>query len=206
MKISKLLLLVAITLLIVQKAEAQTEYLKSWSHTYWHTSISLKDQLNIKISAPMEGVNLPNSFETSLVSISAIEQNKKYYISANPLFIGAALGGAGLVNIFNKETRSPIYGIAAVAILAPQILGNFKIGFAPNSNIAFMAGQNTDYYLFYKISRICTESSIGIKLSNDAFRVTLDLRIPWTKGYFDNKQPYINFGIGYFPVFPNTPF
>lgn len=191
-------------LLLSQRNTVQAQTLNKWVHAYWHYSFSVNEQLNLKVAAPVEFVSIPKSFETSFTSIALLKQQDKYYVSSNPLNLCVLFGGAVIKNIFAKESKSPAYSVAALIVLSPQMLTNFRLGYAPNENIAFLVGQHTDYFLFYKVSRICTESSIGLKLSNESFRATIDIRMPWTKGYSDNKRPYLNFGLSYFSNFPNS--
>jgi len=197
--------LILLLLLLSPSVFAQTDPSKTWTHMYWYPSVSLSDQFNFKMSFPIEFVSIPKHLETSLFSISMIKQENKYYFSSNPLYLIIFAGAATINNSIDKEGLSSISGFITSAFLAPQLLTNFKFGCSPNDNIAFLVGQHTDYYLFYKTSRICTESSIGIKLSNESFRATIELHKPWTKGYYANKDPHLNIGLSYFSNFPTGP-
>ncbi|MDO9026635.1 MAG: hypothetical protein Q7U87_02005 [bacterium] len=194
-----LFIAIFLTVIGLSNTNAQIDSLDRWFHLYFQSSASLKNQINIRFDVPFEYVKIPYSFESSFINTAIVKQNK-YYISSNSLILGPLFLASAFYNGFRIE--GPYYAITAAVIMSPQMLGNFKIGYAMNKNVAFMVGQNTDYYLLYDVARVFTESAVGIKYSNNHIRVILNFCYPWSKGYFNDEKPYIRFGFSYFSEFP----
>lgn len=199
-------LLLFVTLLFGQSemAHAKIDSLNSWTHAYFNTSVSINDQFNIRFSTPIEYVKIPYSLESSFLSTSIVKnKTNRFFVSSNSLLLFGAVAIGGILSRIGKVGQYPgaVIGIGAIAT---QMLTNFKVGYAPTRNIAFVVAQNTDYYiLFYEEPKIYTESAVGIKLSNKHMRATVDICFPWTEGYFYNKEPHINLGFSYFMEFPS---
>jgi hypothetical protein len=119
-------------------------------------------------------------FVLPVASISIMpDQSSFYHISMNPFFTIAGL----LVN-------SSFYFLQAIPNI--RIKQNLY-----KEYIHGMLGLNTDYFMFYKVSRIYSEVFIGIKYSFKKIATGIHLCIPFSKGYLNNANPYLCFTLSY---------
>lgn len=148
----------------------------------------------------------------SLGSLSLIKQGDVKYISSNML-PGAILSSILAIcwddiikNPKGHRLKPDEYHYSEVFIVPILICGlgemahmfsNLKLQYQITKNVDIYAGQNTDFFLFYNPSRISTQSAAGLKIRYKRLSASTEVRIPWTKGYYQDKKPYINFGLGY---------
>jgi hypothetical protein len=116
----------------------------------------------------------------SFASVSVMPDNNKFYhISLNPLFTVAGL-------------------LLGPAFYIPQVYPNFRI--QPNlykQYIRGMLGLNTDYFMFYKNSKIYSEAFVGIKASYKRAAAGVHCCIPFSRGYLKDKTPYFCLTVSY---------
>jgi hypothetical protein len=116
----------------------------------------------------------------SFASISAMPDNNNFYhISMNPLFTIAGL------------FLSPAFYI-------PQVFPNLRI--QPNlykECLRGMLGLNTDYFMFYKNSRVYSEAFVGVKISLWKVATGIQFCVPISQGYLRDKHPYYCLTISY---------
>lgn len=148
----------------------------------------------------------------SLGSVSYFENENIKYVSSNiiPFSIYAAVGlitwdeikndPKGIKRGVNEYRWSDILGIPLLLATFGEIahvIPNIKMNYHVTGNLNIYFGQNTDYFLFYHPSRICTQFIFGLKYNYKKFSTAAEIQFPWTKGYYKDKKPYINFGLGY---------
>jgi|GEM_PF-3238980 hypothetical protein len=167
----------------------------SFSFGSIHTTYSFIKNPNIYLSVNNGIINNHFVYETSWCSQSMIEQYDKRYYSLNsyplvimPLALAVAYTGSEWLAL-------PVFILSLPAII--PFATNFKIGYSINDNILLLIGQRTDYYAFYPVSRICTQSQIGLRTTYKKICVSAFINYPWTKGYYNNRDPHICLGLGY---------
>jgi hypothetical protein len=142
------------------------------------------------------------AFEMNAFSTSVLKRDNIRYVSSNSLPILVMLPFAAIDQIFNSDKKESFIPIIMMPILVPMaipatavILSNIKFGYPMNKNIIIMAGQKTDYFLFYHVSKVCTQSQLGLKLTFGRINADASINIPWSRGYSDNKSPFLSVGI-----------
>lgn len=168
-----------------------------------NTSYSLIDHSNSYYALSTGFYSKHMAYETSILNLSTIKNNGIRYYSSNSLPVLVMLPFVIVEAICNSKKEEsgwltlmllgPIIGLPATAVG----LSNIKLGYQLNENVVLLAGQQTDYYLFYHVSKICTQSQVGTRIFIRGFNVNAFYNIPWKRGYSDNKDPFISLGIGY---------
>ncbi len=135
--------------------------------------------------ASVEIVNFENGNDSrtlmlSFASISVMPDNSRFYhISLNPIFMIAGL------------FLGPVFYI-------PQVFPNLRI--QPSlykEYIRGIVGLNTDYFMFYKNSKIYSEAFVGMKLSYKKAAAGVHFCIPFSRGYLKDKTPYFCLTVSY---------
>jgi hypothetical protein len=133
----------------------------------------------------VEIVNFENGNDSrtlmlSFASVSVMRDNNRlYHVSLNPLITIAGL-------------------LLGPAFYIPQVYPNIRI--QPNlykEHIRGMLGLNTDYFMFYKNSKIYSEAFVGIKASYERASAGVHCCIPISRGYLKNKTPYVCLMVSY---------
>ncbi len=165
-------------------------YAFSETITEMAVSSSYIEQFNLRTSLTViKGNRFYRGIEA--FSVSSVKQDNIYYISSNGIASIMALSGFML-----EDGKKHLYDI--IFIVVPAVwLANLKVGYKINKNIFLSAGQNTDFYPFYRMSRICSQSNFGVKVSYKSFLLNSNICIPWNKGYYNTKEPYVSMGLGY---------
>jgi len=140
-------------------------------------------------------------FEPSFFNVSTIKYDNINYVSSNtliPIIIMVPLGTLmALFTSLGAENSFLAAGAIGGIPASAAGLSNIKFGYPLNKYIVLVTGQRTDYYLFYHVSKICTQSQIGVNLNIYKISVNALINIPWTKGYSDKKEPYLSTGLGF---------
>lgn len=173
-------------------------------HFSFESLINCKDdyEINGYVNMEMDSSKFILS-NINLGSIAYIKQAEGQYISSNMLpstFVAlATMASKGKIFSKNKNNWELLELPLLFCFIGEfvHVVSNFKINMSVAKNIKFYIGQNTDYFLFYNPSRISTHSAAGLKIRYKRLSASTEVRIPWTKGYYQNKKPYINFGLGY---------
>lgn len=157
----------------------------------WKTSYSINKYYNLKTGMSVEW----HCFESNAFSLSTVtDVSKKTYLSSNGL---CGIASFACMPLFKKDKK-----YFALILLAPEIIGNVKYyKNVINKNVSLGIGQNTDYYLFYNNTKIFTESLISLRVSTEKVKCYLDYRVPLTKGYMDDRKPYLTLSISLFPSY-----
>ncbi len=147
-------------------------------------------RLNYKLTNP----NF-NLIESSVATVAVqTDRNEKVKISYNS--ISYLLGEVAIRTLPYDATHTvDFYKIVRGIFLAQVIIHtftnpSFKISLAKNY-VDLLIGVNTDYFFFYDVSRIYSEASIGLRGRLKNIALSANLGIPFTKGYFENKAPYL---------------
>jgi hypothetical protein len=152
--------------------------------------------LNIEPLASVYYPSRRHSYEIAPTTFSIISD---YYTHKNYLSMNALLT-VGMIYTLRKNEK--IFFALLLTQCVPNVKYNFNIIV---DRLYLLAGQNTDYYLFYKKSVIHTESLVGFKYKTKYYHnlfleskiiVYADCRVPWTRGYLADRKPYFNVGIG----------
>jgi len=131
----------------------------------------------------------PKFYGASSSIASTYQKDKKQLkISSNLLF-------SSMMILSHKIGGSHGISIPIFILYLPQMVGNINYDIYDSPYFSFKLSQRTDYYFFYKISKIYTESAAGFKIKTRWFHLGFDVKIPLTKGYGDNKNPF--FGINF---------
>lgn len=115
-------------------------------------------------------------------------------VSFNPAASLVALGASEIIpRNTSKKYLYIVKGIFFIPLII-QILTNpsYRINLI-NKRLELIVGINTDYFFFYDVSRIYSEASIGLRGRFKNIALSANLGVPFTKGYFENKNPY--FGV-----------
>lgn len=183
---------------VVMILSVHTVYSDGFGNKEYYASLDFN---GINSNSQLRGARLNYSFllknylEGSLLSIATQYDGDKVRVSANGLF--SAVGGIGLYMVaskFNTKT-SDLYAAATVVMLSPLILQMItnpmlKIPLV-QEHLDFTAGIRTDYFLFNTVARIYSEGTIGLRGRYGKTALEVNAGVPFTKGYFDNKTPYV---------------
>lgn len=127
----------------------------------------------------------------SLASVTERSGSQRTRVSANPLFLFAAIGAKEL--LWPGDPGLPMY------MLLSPITGNFRLQYYLLRNRLFTSvGQNTDFYLPDKPSNIFTASVIGAEYRPCRIfptRITIEVHFPWVRGYLDSRAPNLFLGV-----------
>ena len=115
-------------------------------------------------------------------------------VSSNTIPVLFAIGAVFLIprdTVKEFGFKNIIRGIFLVPVMIQTITNpSYRINLI-NKNLELIVGINTDYFFFYDVSRIYSEASIGLRGRLKDFALSANLGIPFTKGYFENKAPYL---------------
>lgn len=185
-------------LIVVMILSACPIYADGFGNKEYYVSLDFNGVNN---KSELRGGRLNYSFlwgkymEGSLLSIASQYDGNTVRVSSNGIF--SAVGGIGLYMVatkFNTKT-SDVYAATTLVMLSPlilQMLSNpiLKIPLIQD-NLDFTAGIRTDYYLFNTVARIYSEGTIGLRGRYGKTAFEINAGIPFAKGYFDNKTPYV---------------
>lgn len=131
---------------------------------------------------------LPVEIEFDYMSMSLQGRRLSY---ANMLIIPAAFVAAYSFNV-----KAPFRSYPVWILMAPQLLGNFRINLVSVADVAHLyIGQTTDYYLYGKASRVYTETNGGVKLIFGRSTVRLGVSKPWLSAYIDDPSFAVKAGV-----------
>jgi len=135
------------------------------------------------------------NFEINCFSMAVHhEYHNTLKFSSNTVPILFAMGAFLLIprdTVKEYGIRNIILGVFLVPVMIQTITNpSFRINLI-NKNLDLIVGINTDYFFFYDVSRIYSEATIGLRGRLKDFALSANLGIPFTKGYFENKAPYL---------------
>ena len=122
------------------------------------------------------------------------DYHKTLKVSSNPAATLLAVAALALIPRDSVKMYSPKNIVTGIFFLPLIVQGltnpSFRINII-NKNLYIVIGINTDYFFFYDVSRIYSEAFIGLRGRLKDFALSANLGIPFTKGYFENKAPYL---------------
>ncbi|MFN8366633.1 MAG: hypothetical protein U0Y96_05265 [Candidatus Kapaibacterium sp.] len=141
--------------------------------------------------------SVANSQTVSYTPISCVLQlshDNQLYVSQNTIFSLPYLIFAYLVKNDTAYKSNAFTRVPLVILALPQLLGNINFRYPIwYQELYVSVAQKTDYYLFNKISRIHTESQLGLTYSpSDYYSLSLSGVIPLTRGYNLDKTPRLS--------------
>ncbi len=164
-----------------------------------NSSLIRGGRFNIEIMEDYYGnVTYPTrNIEFNLFSIAVNhDYQSTLKVSSN---LGATLLAFGAVALIAQDTIKEFgfKNIVSSILLGPIIIHmitnpSYKIKLI-HKKLELIVGVNTDYFFFYDVSRIYSEASIGLRGRFNNIALSANLGVPFTKGYFENKNPY--FGV-----------
>lgn len=167
-----------------------------YSHDPWfavYSSYSFLKNPNVRMGLDFnlqQGGKLGLQIPPISVSIIQDTRNKKVYVSSNSISI-LTLAAAKLLD---KDTQPYI-----VIMMIPAVISNFNLSYPVIPGmIKLNLRHNTDYFFFYKISKVCVETSLGLEADYKRTAITASVCMPWNKGYtgFDKAMhPFFSAGI-----------
>ncbi|MFW6371664.1 MAG: hypothetical protein ACOC10_10730 [Bacteroidota bacterium] len=137
--------------------------------------------------------SIPFGFEIDPVSIAIQEQKVSYF---NLLFAPIAF-----IASYAFEMDDPFFNIPAMVIIAPQLIGNFRIYLLSFDNAYFLyAGETTDYYIYGKNTKVYTETNIGFKAIFGKMTSRIEISKPWLKAYSDKPNYCLSVTVGCYGI------
>ena len=137
----------------------------------------VSDYLNLRFGIELPFVPLENiycNYELGSIELQKGKDNDKIHVSANWIFPFALL-----------IPRPYLFAVI------PIFLTNVKIHLLYfTNNFSLYVRQKTDYFLFYSVNKINTESIVGFNYQIGKFNLSIGFNYPWTSGYASELQKY----------------
>lgn len=168
-----------------------------YSHDPWvaaYSSYSFLKNPNLRMGFDMNiqlGEDLELQFAPFSFSLIQESHNKKVFVASNILTL---LPAAAPILIIKDSELSFI-------LIIPFLISNSNISYPViPGRMKLNLRQNTDYFFFYKISKVYLETSLGVEFDYNRTGITVSVCMPWNKGYTGmdkSMHPFFSAGIKY---------